>query len=163
MNSPVKPPVLEKNGIFKSYIIGVPVGLIAVLLFISLPTMLTGEGLLTIALMYIYGHAIIGLLLSFFIVLGFAGHFAAKKIKKGSSLLAVSFFYSFAINSVIWPVFILVTVVDHYKENIEYFYFYLPVIFYVISTFLSTFTIGLIICNAIKPEKAELPPNKYYI
>lgn len=161
MKNSAKPVIIEKNGILKSYLIGLPTGILSTLFFISLPTMVTGEGLVTIIIISIYERAILGLLLSFLVVLGFAGHFAAKKIKNGTGLLATSFFYCFIVNTVIWSVFILVLMFDNYHENMEIFYWYLPVILYIVCTFLSTFTVGIIICGAIKPEQSELSANKY--
>ena len=46
---------LNRKGISTSYLIGAPIGIITIYIIFSLPVMLTGEGLVTIALFKIYG------------------------------------------------------------------------------------------------------------
>ena len=142
---------LKRKGIGTSYFIGAPVGIVAVLLGLSLPTVLTGEGLATIGMVCLYGKAIVGLLVSFLIVLGFAGNAAAKDLEKNSPLLKTSFKYCLTINSVIWCVFIVITLADHYKDDF-WTYLVLPVIAFGVCTAASTFTVGLLICDVIRQQ-----------
>ena len=140
---------INRQGIWTSYLIGTPVGLITVFIVFSIPVMLTGEGLATMAMVGVYGKAILGLIISFLIALGVAGHIATTNLEKQNSLLKTAFKYSLTVNLIIWTVFILLTVADNFASD---FWLYLipPIVAFLICTTMTTFTLGLLICYIIK-------------
>ncbi|MBK0403712.1 hypothetical protein I5M27_11995 [Adhaeribacter sp. BT258] len=142
---------LRRKGILSSYLIGTPLGLITIFLFFSIPAMLTGEGLATMSLFAVYGKAVVGLIISFLIALGLAGYSAAVDLENQKTLLKSSFKFSLIVNSIIWSVFILLTILDNDGKN---FWLYLipPIIAFLVCTAITTFTIGLLICNSIKQK-----------
>ena len=141
--------VLKRQGIWPSYLIGTPIGLLTVLVVLSIPSMLTGEGLATMAIMGIYGKAILGLVASFLIALGFAGNIAAIDFENQKPLLKSSFKYSVIVNLIIWTVFVLITIADNFGSDI-WLYITPPIIAFLICTATTTFTLGLLICYVIK-------------
>lgn len=140
---------LERYGIYISYLIGVPIGLIAIFIVFSIPVMLTGEGLATIALVGIYGKAMLGLIISFLIALGVGGYKASAEIQKQKSLLKTSFKYSLTVNAIIWSVFVLVTALGNEGKNFLVVLI-IPFFAFISCTITTTFTIGLLICYTIK-------------
>lgn len=133
-----------RKSILTSYIIGLPIGLLFVASIIVLPPLLSGEGLLSFIMLTLYGKAIVGLVVSFIIVLWFGGILAQKSIKKGNSLLLTSFKYSLLINIVIWTVF---SFVASFNKDNEFGFFLIPLIAFTICTIITTITIGLVIAN----------------
>lgn len=136
-------------GVIISYIIGMPIGLTTVFIIFSIPVILTGEGLATIALVGAYGKPIIGLLISFIVALGIGGYSASIDIENQKTLIKASFKYSLTINSIIWFVFISLTIFNH-EKNDTLFLVIPPIIAFVFCTIITTFTIGLMICYLIK-------------
>jgi len=53
--------IIKRQGIWVSYLIVAPIGLLAIFIMYSFPMMLTGEGLTSIALIGVYGKATLGL------------------------------------------------------------------------------------------------------
>ena len=139
----------KQKGIWISYIIGAPTGLFTILVVLLTPAMLTGEGLATMSMFSIYGKAIFGLICSFLIALGIAGHFAFIDFEKQKSLLGTSFKYSFTVNSIIWSVFILLTIADNFERDLG-IYILTPVILFFFCTAITTFTLSFIICSVIR-------------
>ena len=139
----------KRQGILISYLIGTPIGLITIFIVFTIPVMLTGEGLATIALVGVYGKAILGLIVSFLIALGIGGHNASTDIVKEKSLLKTSFKYSLTVNAIIWTVFILLTIFSNGKKD---FWLILtpPILAFIICTIITTFTLGLLICFIIQ-------------
>jgi len=94
-----------KISLINSYLIGLPLGLIMVLITIFFPSFFSGETLLTMIMLVSFGGAIIGLVISFIISLWLGAIIAKKSIKRGDKLLLTSFKYSASINFIIWTVF----------------------------------------------------------
>ena len=114
------------------------------------PIILTGEGLVPMLLGGVYGKALVGLLISFFFSLGFAGRQAYLNLKNKEKLLSVSFMYSGTVNLIIWSTFILITILDN-LSGFQWSFLIIPPIFIaVFCTFATTVTIGLLICYKIK-------------
>ena len=132
-----------------SYLIGLPLGLCAILAAMLFPSMITGEGLLGLILNETFGVALIGFIASFVIALGIAGHYATVNIAKQRSLLETSFRYTLTVNAIIWPVFIVLTIITNDKTNV-WLFIIPPFIAFLISTFVTTFSIGILISYLIK-------------
>lgn len=138
-------PVLAKN-ILTAYLICVPTGLLTIFIVFAIPLILTGEGLATILLVETYGWAILGLIFSFLISIWFGSKKAHSQLTKNKSVLNSSFYFSLTINTIIWTIFILLTIIKNFDYNIL-FVLILPVLGFIISVIGTTFTIGLIITN----------------
>ena len=136
------------KGISTSYFIGTPIGLLTIFFVFITPVALTGEGLATMGMVAIYGKAIIGLIISFLVALCVGGHNAVTDLENQKSLIKTSFRYSLTVNSIIWTVFILLTILDN---NSNFLTFLVPPIMaFIICTAITTFTIGLLVCHTIK-------------
>ncbi|MCC7520489.1 MAG: hypothetical protein IT220_02540 [Flavobacteriaceae bacterium] len=138
-----------QQGILISYVWGTPIGLVTVLIVSILPAALTGEGLGTMLIFGIYGKSILGLIISFLIALGIAGKNAVIDIERQKSLLKTSFKYALTVNTIIWTVFILITILDNQKK-ILWMYLIPPIMAYIFSTIMTTFTLGLLISYSIR-------------
>jgi hypothetical protein len=146
------------ESILTSYLIGLPIGLITTFLVFALPVSLTGEGILTIVIIETYGKAIIGLILSFILALGFAGRNAYENLLSKKTLISTSFRYSLTVNLIIWSVFVIITLIDNFKFE-SLFYLIPPIIAFVICVLMTTYTIGLLISFMIQ-RKIRLLSNE---
>ena len=137
-----------KKSILASYLIGAPIGLLTVFATIYVPFYLTGEGLMTIVIIGTYGISTVGLVIAFVIALWFGGKLAYENINNGKSLLLTSFKYSTFVNLIIWTTFCVIIGLTVKSEK---FLMMIPaIIAFVICTFLTTFSIGLLISYVIK-------------
>lgn len=139
----MKNQILKKN-IMTAYLISVPSGLLMVFITFALPVIITGEGLAGILLVETYGWAITGLILSFLISIWFGSKKAHSHLIKNKSLLNSSFCFSLTVNTIIWSIFLLLTIIKNFDYNIL-FVLILPVFGFIISLVGTTFTIGLLI------------------
>ena len=137
-----------KQSILTSYLIGAPIGILTVVATIWIPLLLTGEGLLTIAILGTYGISTIGLVVAFLIALWIGGKLAYRNTKIGKSLILTSFKYSAVVNLIIWTTFCLIVGLTVTKER--FLMMIPPIIAFVVCTILTTFTIGLLIAYVIK-------------
>tara|TARA_B100000809_G_C15078126_1_gene508632 strand:- start:1063 stop:1542 length:480 start_codon:yes stop_codon:yes gene_type:complete len=137
-----------KQSILTSYLIGGPIGILAVIGMIWIPLLLTGEGLLTMVILGTYGISTIGLVVAFLISLWLGGKLAYKNIKSGKSLLLTSFKYSAIVNLIIWTTFSLIVGLTVTEER--FLMMIPPLIAFVVCTILTTFSIGLFIAYQIK-------------
>ncbi|WP_405368351.1 hypothetical protein [Nonlabens sp. Asnod2-A12] len=137
-----------KQSILTSYLIGTPIGILTVIATIWIPLLLTGEGLLTIAILGAYGVSTIGLVVAFLIALWIGGILAYKNINDGKSFILTSFKYSVVVNLIIWLTFCLIVGLTVTEER--FLMMIPPIIAFVICTILTTFTIGLLIAYVIK-------------
>ena len=137
-----------KQSILTSYLIGAPIGILTVVASIWIPLLLTGEGLLTIAILGTYGISTIGLVIAFLVALWIGGKLAHKNIKNGKSLLLTSFKYSSVVNLIIWTTFCVIIGLTVTEER--FLMMIPPIIAFVVCTGLTTFSIGLIISYVIK-------------
>jgi hypothetical protein len=142
---------IKRRSIMTSFIIGGPIGLLTIFVFLMLPGFLSGEGLATMLMVAVYGKAIIGLVISFFISLWFAGKNAYNDFLKNRKLLFVSFKYSLFTNIIIWTTFILITIFDNIGQ-FNWNYIAPPFFAFILCTAITTFTIGLLICYLIKQQ-----------
>ena len=95
-----------------------------------------------------YGFPTLGLIAAFIIALWFGGKLAYKNVNKGKSLILTSFKYSTFVNLIIWTTYCLIVYQTIEDDSFKYM---LPaIIVFLISTILSTFTIGLLISYIIK-------------
>jgi len=135
------------RSVFMSYLIGAPIGIFVVIATLLIPPFL-GSGILTIALLAVYGLPTIGLVVAFLIALGVGGKIAYKSIKNGKSLLFTSFKYSTIVNLIIWTVFCLVLFLTFEKEKV--LILFPAIVAFFVCTILTTFSIGLLISYVIK-------------
>ncbi|MFN8438205.1 MAG: hypothetical protein U0V72_11275 [Cytophagales bacterium] len=136
------------KGILISYLIGTPIGLITIIVVLLIPATMTGEGLATLGLVAIYGKGILGLIISFLIALGVGGYIAVKDLAKQNPLIKTSFRYSLTVNTIIWTVFIILTI---FENSLQLILFLVPpIIAFILCTLITTFTIGILICYLIK-------------
>lgn len=137
-----------KQSIRASYLIGVPIGILTVVAVIWILLLLTGEGVLTIAILGTYGIPTIGLVVAFLIALWVGGKLAYQNFNKEKSLILTSFTYSAVVNLIIWSVFCLIVGLTATEER--FLMMILPIIAFVVCTVLTTFSIGLLITYVIK-------------
>lgn len=137
--------ILKRN-ILTGYLISIPTGLLTVFVVFAFPVLFMGEGLMTILLTETYRWAIIGLVISFLVSTYFGSIKAHTILTENKSLLNASFAFSLSINTVIWSVFILLTLIENFNYDLL-ITFILPLLGFVISVIFSTFTIGLIISS----------------
>ena len=132
--------ILRRN-ILTSYLICVPSGLLTIIVVFAI---LTKDGLAGILLVDTYGWGIIGLIISFLIAIWFASKVTYKSVTNGRSLLNTSFRFSLTINSIIWSVFTVLTIVKNIKYNFLFVTIF-PLIGFIVSLIVTTFTLGLLI------------------
>ena len=144
---------VRKYSVILSFSIGLPLGLFAILFAILLPSMLTGEGLASIAFSSIFGKATIGLVISFIIALWFGAKKVSDDTLNKKKLLQISFNYSFLVNTIIWTVFVCIFLLENYREDSIYIVM-LPIFAYLISLGLTTISIGLLIAYLVR-QKAK--------
>ncbi len=137
-----------KQSILTSYLVGAPIGILTVVATIWIPLLLTGEGLLTIAILGTYGISTIGLVVAFLIALWIGGKLAYQNIKSGKSLILTSFKYSAVVNLIIWTTFCLIVGLTVTEER--FLMIIPPIIAFIFCTILTTFSIGLLIAYVIK-------------
>ena len=142
----------KQKGILFSYLIG----LLPITLFIIYYCVFCVKNIEwgTAMFLAIYGLPILGLLVSFLIALGIGGRNATVDIQKRKSLFRTSFNYSLTVNTIIWTVFILITVICDLFIS-KFFTWQLlifPIIAFIFCTAITTFTIGLFICYMIKNQ-----------
>lgn len=137
-----------KKSILTSYLIGAPIGMLTVIATIWIPLFVTGEGLLTIAIIGTYGKSTVGLVVAFLIALWIGGKLAYQNIKRGKSLLLTSFKYSTVVNLIIWTTFGLISGLTVTEDR--FLMMLPPIVAFVVCTVLTTFSIGLLISYRIK-------------
>ena len=147
------------RSIFMSYLIGAPIGIFVVIATLLIPPFL-GSGMLTIAMLAVYGLPTVGLVFAFLIALGVGGKIAYENIKKGKSLLLTSFKYSAVVNVIIWIVFCFILVLTFEEEKA--LVLFPAIVAFFVCTILTTFSIGLLISYVIKQiyTKANDPKNR---
>jgi hypothetical protein len=133
-----------KQNIVSAYLISVPTGLLAMFFVLTFPGMLTGEGLPTIFLFSLYGWAILGSGITFFIAIWFGSKKAHQTLVKEKGLLRASFNFSLTVNTIIWAVFALLTIIQNIESEI-FLLLTLPLVAFLICLIGTTFTIGLYI------------------
>lgn len=148
---------LRKKSVWTSYSIGLPIGLLTIIILFSTPVMLTGEGLATMAFVAIYGKALLGLVIAFAFSLWLGAVIASKDTFDNESLLKVSTRYSLTINLIVWIVFSVITYLDNLDNNSIRVYVFLPILIaFIISNILTPFTLGLVISYRIRQQYRKL-------
>ncbi len=148
----------HKNaGGLTSVAIGAPVGLFSMYFGLLMPAALFGEGFILGIAAPLLLYPAVALVVSFLVILWFAGNSAANNFRKGQAILIVSFKYSATVNFVMWTVFYLVTLVMTKGEGAVIF-FYLPAVFMLIGIVFAPFTIGLLICLMIRRKITDADP-----
>ena len=142
---------MTNKGSWTSLIIGLPTGVLIILIVflggLALVGLLTQEGLPGIGLFYLYKTPVIVMTIVFTLLLWPTGRLIESEIIKGRKLLRISFKYSAIINSILFIVILIVTSLD----GLDLFFgLFLPLLLFVPSTIISTFTVGLLITNTIK-------------
>ncbi|MEP0211814.1 MAG: hypothetical protein ABJD66_01270 [Cellulophaga sp.] len=136
------------KSIFLSYILGAPIVLLTVITTILIPVIYVGKGLSSMSIVLGSGFQTIGFVLAFLVAFWLGGKLAYTGIKNNNLLISTSFKYSVLVNLIIWIVFCLI--VGQSTGN-SYFIFTPPAIIAVIvSTTITTFTIGFLISYLIK-------------
>lgn len=139
----------QNIGGWTSVKIGAPIGLVSMFFGLLMPATLFGEGFILAMAAPLLVYPTLGLIISFLIILWYAGRRATDNLAKGQNLFLVSIKYSATINSVIWTVFYLVLLFVTKGVGAETF-LYLPVVFLIIGVIMAPLTIGLFICFMIK-------------
>ena len=144
---------MTNKGSWTSLIIGLPTGVFTILIVflggLALVGLLTQEGLPGIGLFYMYKTPVIVMTIVFTLLLLPTGRLIESEIIKGRKLLLISFKYSAIINSILFIVILIVTSLD----GLDLFFgLILPLILFIPSTIISTFTVGLLITNTIKRQ-----------
>ncbi len=142
---------MTNKGSWTSLIIGLPTGVFTILIVflggLALVGLLTQEGLPGIGLFYMYKTPVIVMTIVFTLLLLPTGRLIESEIIKERKLLLISFKYSAIINSILFIVILIVTSLD----GLDLFFgLILPLILFILSTIISTFTVGLLITNTIK-------------
>ena len=142
---------MTNKGSWTSLIIGLPTGVFTILIVflggLALVGLLTQEGLPGIGLFYMYKTPVIVMTIVFTLLLWPTGRLIESEIIKERKLLLISFKYSAIINSILFIVILIVTSLD----GLDLFFgLILPLILFIPSTIISTFTVGLLITNTIK-------------
>lgn len=137
--------------ILTSYIIGLPIGLLIIGLFIILPSIISNEGIIFILLKGIYGNAVTGLIIAFIISLYIGGILIFKSLENKQSTLATSFKYSLIINTFIWSTFFLITIFQNFK-SFNFLIFIPPLILFLLCLVISPFTIGFIVTKYLQKK-----------
>jgi hypothetical protein len=142
---------IKKKCIITSYIIGLPIGLLVICFFIFIPLIISGEGLLSILLSGVYGKATFGLTIIFIFSLYFGGIQIFKNLENKKSTLTTSFNYSLITNIIIWGTFILVTIIDNFKD-FNILIIIPPLILFIVCILFTPFTIGFIITKYLQKK-----------
>ncbi|HYG38623.1 MAG TPA: hypothetical protein VD908_08395 [Cytophagales bacterium] len=140
---------IESIGARTSLGIGLPLGLIAIIIFTIIPVAITGETLFLIGFLVLNGYSTLFLLISFSAILWFSGKWMAKDISLSKNEFLVSFKYSVVVNAVIWSVFILVHIIVN-KEIDTFFGLIVPSVLAGISIIITPLTVGILILKVIK-------------
>jgi hypothetical protein len=137
-----------RQSILISYLIGAPIGIFTIIATIIISLLYSREGISSMSIIMGYGFPTLGLIAAFIIALWFGGKLAYINVNKGKSLILTSFKYSTFVNLLIWTTFCLIVYQTIEDDSFKYM---LPaIIVFLISTILSTFTIGLLISYIIK-------------
>ena len=139
--------LLSRN-ILLAYAICLPLGFLAIIVTITFPAMMTGEGLATMALFIVYGWSFLGLIIAFLLAIYLGSVRAHNALINGGSLLKSSFNFSITINLIIWIVFVVIAVFNNEKHLGIILLF--PIVAFITCTLGSIFTIGLLICYLFK-------------
>lgn len=137
--------------ILTSYIVGLPIGLFIIGLFIILPSIISNEGLIFILLKGVYGSAVIGLIIAFIISLYIGGFVIFKSLENKKSILVSSFRYSLVINIFIWCTFFLITIFQNFK-SFNFLIIIPPIILFLICLIISPFTIGFLVTKYLQKK-----------
>ncbi len=144
---------MKNKGAWISVAIGAPLGLLLIFLIcvciLVFTAAITQEGLPAISLFYFYRIPIIVMTIVFLVSLWPAGLFAEKLILKNKNILNVSFLYTFAVNVLSFLSIFLTSFVFQFDL---FFSFILPLVFLSLTTLISTFTVGLLICKIIQKK-----------
>ncbi len=136
------------KSIFVSYILGAPIVLLTVIATILIPVIYVGKGLSSMSIVLGSGFQTIGFVLTFLIAFWLGGKLAYTDTKNNNSLISTSFKYSVLVNLVIWIVFCLI--IGDSTGNSNFLFTTPAIIALIVSTTITTFTIGLLISYLIK-------------
>jgi hypothetical protein len=139
----------QNTGSWTSISIGAPVGLVSMYFGLLMPAALFGEGFVLAMAAPLLVYPSLSLIVSFLLILWFAGRFAADNLAKGQNVFLVSIKYSVTVNFVIWTAFYLVLIFVTQGVGAENFLLP-PIVFMLIGIISAPFTIGLFICFMIK-------------
>ena len=148
-----------RTSLLNSYLIGLPIGLGFIAATIFFPSMLSGEGLLTMIMLVSFGKTIAGLAVSFVISLWIGAIVAKNSVIKGDKLISTSFKYSGIVNLIIWTVF---GVIAGLNPESEFKVGLIALIAFLICTILTTISIGLLISYRIRVGIKNTAANKVY-
>jgi len=144
--------IIETIGATTSLSLGLPMGIAAMVMFALYSVMLTGESIFIFGWFYSNSYSTFALLIAFIIILYFAGKILASDIYAEKDRIRTTFKYSILVNSIIWPVFILVHLITN-KELQQDFGIITPLTLAAISILFTPFTVGLLIHKAIAKKK----------
>jgi hypothetical protein len=143
-----KQEIIESTGAKASLSLGLPIGIAAMVLFAMVAVIITGESLFLFGWFFTNGISTLGLLISFTLVLWYAGKLLARDINANKNRFWSIMKYSTLVNFVIWSVFMLVHLITN-KGFDTYFGLEIPLTLAVISILFTPFTVGLWIYNAV--------------
>ena len=140
--------IIETIGATTSLSLGLPIGIAAMVVFALYSVMVTGESMFLFGWFYSNSYSTFALLIAFIIILYFAGKILARDIYVERNRIRTTFKYSILVNSIIWPVFILVHLITNKGLQLE-FGLITPLTLAAVSILFTPFTVGLLIHNAI--------------
>jgi len=140
--------IIETIGATTSLSLGLPMGIAAMVMFALYSVMLIGEGMFLFGWFYSNSYSTLALLIAFIIILYFAGKILARDIYTERDRIRTTFKYSILVNSIIWPVFILVHLITNKGLQLD-FGLITPLTLATISILFTPFTVGFLIHKAI--------------
>jgi hypothetical protein len=138
---------LKRQWVFLSYgaamALTVAISFILYVLFAAI-----GETMALGGFIAIYGRAFVGGSLVLILTSGSVVGQAFDQLLKGEKVLFTSFRFSVALNSISGIVFIAIALFDNTLQN-QWLIAFLPLVAFLISTLITTFTIGQLACSGI--------------
>lgn len=142
---------LTHKGSWTSLLLGGPIGVIFIALFcfaaLMFVTTVTQEGLPGIGLYYYFRIPVLTMTTIFILSLWPTGRLAEYLLRQDQPLLSVAFKYSVVTNIVCCLTLLLTVAISYNSLTIDLFFVIIP---FLLTTLLSTFTIGLLICYVIR-------------
>jgi hypothetical protein len=139
---------VEIVGATTSLSLGLPMGIAAMVLFALYSVMVTGESLFLFGWFFFNSYSTLALLFAFIISLYFAGKMLARDIYAGRDKIRTIIKYSIFVNSIIWPIFLLVHFITNKGFDPE-FGLVTPLTLTIISLLFTPITVGLFIHKAV--------------
>jgi len=139
---------LKRQWVFLSYGTAMALTIVVAFIFYVLFAAI-GETMALSGFIAIYGHAYVGSSVVLILISGSVVSKAFDQLLKGETVLFTSFRLSIALNSISGIVFITIALFDNTLQN-QWLIALLPLVAFVLSTLITTFTIGQLACSGIR-------------